>query len=86
MITASLEHSENAAAIAGESSAEPFDERYIDGITHALLLGGGHVETPEAKLMVKARSHKKGVNVNIVNDFQASIRNQRNYFIEAFRD
>jgi hypothetical protein len=56
VITEFFEHFANAAAIAGESSAVPFEERYLDGMMQDLLLGGGFGEDPEANLIVKARS------------------------------
>jgi hypothetical protein len=57
-MTESEEHLESAAVIAGESSAVPFDDRYFEGITQVLLLGGGHDGVPETSLTVKARNHR----------------------------
>jgi hypothetical protein len=66
MITESLEHFANAAAIAGESSAVPFDEAYFDGIMQALLLGGGHDDAPDTKLIVKVTNHSREAKTIIV--------------------
>jgi hypothetical protein len=44
-----LEHSVNAAVIAGELFAMSFDQSYFDGITQALLRGGAHDEVPETR-------------------------------------
>ena len=41
-MTESLEQCANAAAMAGESSAVPFDEAYFDGMIHAFWRGGAH--------------------------------------------
>jgi hypothetical protein len=57
-MTESEEHLESAAAIAGESSAVPFDDRYFEGIIQVLLLGGGHDGVPETSLTAKARKHR----------------------------
>lgn len=42
-MTASVEHRSNAAEMAGESSAAPFEEAYVDGITHVLCRGVTHL-------------------------------------------
>ena len=39
MITAFFEHLASAEAMAGESSAVPFDVIYFEGITHVVFLG-----------------------------------------------
>ena len=44
-----LEHSVNAAVITGELFAISFDQSYFDGITQALLRGGGHDEAPKTR-------------------------------------
>ena len=78
-MTESEEHLESAAAIAGESSAVPFDERYFEGITQVLLLVGGHERVPRTSLTVKARNHRSMVE-DCIERFKCLIRKSFEWF------
>jgi hypothetical protein len=76
VITAFFEHLASAEAIAGVSSAVPFEVRYCDGTTHVWFLGARSGEVPATKSVARTKIDNMKVVVIILKAWNA-IRNYR---------